>query len=203
MHKKSDLKCPNCGNPVCLTDLAECAECSLHLDRLDELAGAVPRHDSFVTDYQGAISSKEAQRLSAFLFRLGRQFPQASFFTFFFPPPEGLPHRLYAFWLANRGRFSPLTARGGKNFSVLLLIDCDRGVAVLTVGYGLERFLSETALASCLAQGHKRMERGDYAGAVYAVMSEVARLMKACAGKQNATQKLHQPLAEKGAADAF
>ncbi len=203
MNEKSELRCPNCGNPVVLRESGECAECELHVDRLDELAGTVPRHDSLVTDYQEAMSPAAARRLSAFLLRLGRQFPQATFSAFFFPPPEGLPHRLYAFWLANRGRFSSLAARGGKNFSVLLLLDCDRGVAVLTVGYGLEHFLTEEALTLCLEKGRSRMQRGDYAGTVRVVMSEVARLMRAEAHRENFVPQLEREVEREGGADEF
>jgi hypothetical protein len=180
MVEKAKLFCPNCGHPV-LEPMDECVECQLHLDRLDSIAGTVPRHDSFVTDYQEAMSFGAAKRLSGHLFMLGKRFPQATFSVFFFPPPPRIPHKLYAFWLANRGRFSPLTARSEKNYSVLLLVDCDRGQAVLNVGYGVETILDEDTLAECLMKAKPAFDRGKYDSGVRACFASVSHKLMVAA----------------------
>ncbi len=177
MLAKAKFTCPNCSEPI-QEPLEECLACGLHLDRLDGMTGTIPRHDSFVTDYQEAMSRGASRRLSLFLFQLGKQFPQATFSVFFFPPPLSVPHRLYAFWLANRGRFSPLTAQREHNFSSLLFVDCDRGRAVLTVGYGLEQSISAKELEQCLAAGRSAFNQGNYARGVRKCFTELARRLR-------------------------
>ncbi len=72
----------------------------------------------------------------------------------------------YAFWLINRARFGTLDQIGSKNFELLLVIDPEGQAAALTAGYGLENYLSEEDLKSCLAAGNHGFRSGDLAGGI-------------------------------------
>jgi uncharacterized membrane protein YgcG len=139
------LKCPSCDSEL-EPNAALCPRCRLNLRGLDLKFGAIPSHTRYVTDHAERLSASEIGKLCEELKVFERKFPQALFSVFVIALPQGESAREYAFWLANRGGFSPHEATGPDNFDILLVLDVSSGTAVLTVGYGLEQYLSEDDL---------------------------------------------------------
>jgi uncharacterized membrane protein YgcG len=144
------LKCPACATEL-QPMTPRCPKCRLNLRALDVKFGAVPSHTRYVTDRAERLSLGEMRKLCDELQVFERKFPQALFSVFVIALPKGGTAQEYSFWLANRGAFSPMEATGGGNFDILLVIDLSSETAVLTVGYGLESYLSEEELDVILA----------------------------------------------------
>lgn len=145
------MRCPSCRAPF-TEAVAQCPQCKLTLRRLDPRFGAVPRHSRFVTDRSASLPLRDLRELRALLKLFHRKFPQSLFSVFVVPRVDGGTIAEYVFWLANRARFSPLEAKGGDNFDVLLAIDLHARTAALQIGYGLENYLGERDLERALAQ---------------------------------------------------
>jgi uncharacterized membrane protein YgcG len=154
------MKCPSCGSPFA-TPVPECPNCRLSLDRLDAKFGAVPRHMRYLTDRSGKLPLSAISKLRGLLQIFERKFPQAPFSVFVTDHVPNGSISEYTFWLANRARLSPLEATTGNNFDLLLGINVDSGEAALTVGYGLENYLTENDLESVLGAAEGAFRAGD------------------------------------------
>ncbi len=85
----------------------------------------------------------------------------------------------YAFWLANRARFSSLEKKHGENFDLLLVIDLTTDSASLTTGYGLEDHVSEDDLQLVLEELAGPLRAGDVAAGIRALLEALTRLLRA------------------------
>ncbi len=129
----------------------DCPQCQFTLRKLDSIFGAVPLHSRYLSDRSATLTTAEIERLRELLQRFERKFPQALFSVFITELPEKTNIKEYAFWLANRSQFSSVEAVGSENFDLLLVIEPVAGSVALTVGYGLEKYLSEDNLQAALA----------------------------------------------------
>jgi uncharacterized membrane protein YgcG len=155
------MKCPSCHIPFS-EPVGQCPNCKLTLQQLDLKFGAVPRHSRFVTDYSGSLSQRNVSEVRALLRLFNRKFPQSRFSIFVTNQiPAGTVGE-YAFWLMNRARFGFADAIGGENFDLLLAIDVQRNAAALTIGYGLEHYLTERDLECALAEAASGFHEGDF-----------------------------------------
>jgi uncharacterized membrane protein YgcG len=107
-----------------------------------------------------------------------KKFPQSLFSVFITELSPGASVAEYAFWLANRGRFSALEAVGSENFDLLLVIDAVAGTAALTVGYGLEKYLQESNLEDILASAAPAFREGDLADGILICIDRTVRRMR-------------------------
>lgn len=171
------MRCPSCR-----AELAEaspqCPHCKLTLRRLDTRFGAVPRHSLYVTDRSASLPLRDVTELRKLLDLFRRKFPQSLFSVFIMPRINGGTLAEYAFWLANRARFSSIEAKGAENFDVLLAIDLHTRAAVLQIGYGLENHLSENDLENALAQAASFFARNEIAGGVRACVDFMLERMR-------------------------
>lgn len=144
------MRCPAC-DAVLAEPSPVCPECEFALHRLDSRFGAVPLHSRYLSDRSSTLTTGEITKLRELLQRFERKFPQSLFSVFVTELPEKMSIRQYAFWLANRAQFSSVEAVGAENFDLLLVLEPVAGSAALTVGYGLEKYLSEEDLRDALA----------------------------------------------------
>jgi uncharacterized membrane protein YgcG len=153
------MRCPNC-EVAFATPIPECPACKLALNRLDAKFGAVPRHTRYLTDRSGKLPLPAIQKLRGLLQIFEKKFPQAVFSVFITDHVPGGSISEYTFWLANRARLS-IDAVAGDNFDLLLGINLNSGEAALTVGYGLENYLTENDLESALSSARDAFSIGD------------------------------------------
>jgi hypothetical protein len=144
------MRCPAC-DAILREPAVDCPQCRFTLRNLDSIFGAVPLHSRYLSDRSATLTTAEIERLRELLQRFERKFPQALFSVFITELPEKTNIKEYAFWLANRSQFSSVEAIGSGNFDLLLVIDPVAESAALTIGYGLEKFLSEEDLRATLA----------------------------------------------------
>lgn len=138
----------------------------MRLGQLDQRFGVVPWHRAGVTDTAGLISDRQLTRLERWREYFQDRFPKANLSVFMRRQLPEVELRAYSFWLFNRGSFAGSVAQLGQNNLVLLTIDPGAGQAALTVGYGLEPYLSEEALQSVLEKASGAFRRGDYPGGI-------------------------------------
>ncbi|MGI9086180.1 MAG: TPM domain-containing protein [Chthoniobacterales bacterium] len=130
----------------------------------------VPRHSRFLTDRTGRVAMNEMAQLRAALRLFEKKFPQILFSVFVDELAPGGSISEFAFWLANRARFSSVEKKGGDNFDLLLVLDLATNSAALAAGYGLEPHVSEQALRDALEALAAPLARGDVAGGIRALL---------------------------------
>lgn len=155
------MKCPSCGASFA-TPVPQCPACQLALRQLDTTFGTVPRHTRYFTDRSGRLPLREIKKLRGLLEIFKKKFPQSLFSVFVIDHvPDGSIAE-YTFWLFNRARFSSVEGIEGDNFDLLLGIDLESGAAALTIGYGLENYVTEDDLQRALAVAQNAFRAGDY-----------------------------------------
>lgn len=174
------MRCPACQFAALEGDAA-CRQCGFSLDMADQAFGIPPVLEHPVTDLAGELSGSERARIEKIVHAIERRFPQVTLAIAIAAAPAGVPPAAWAFWLFNRGSlFSPVE-RGGDNHGVLLAINTADNSATLTLGYGLEPFIAETALRQCLQEAAAELAKARYAVAVQSCMAGLDReLTKAC-----------------------
>ena len=136
--------------PYCQTDLretvAECPGCKLNLSRAATLLGPVPRFEQGVSDHTRALAEKDTNRILKRIATIEQRFPQVTIQIICQNFPDEHPFSLYVFWIFNLGGLSSATEKAGDNHTILLTLDPVACKSAIMVGYGLEPFLTETAI---------------------------------------------------------
>ncbi|MFN0080002.1 MAG: TPM domain-containing protein [Prosthecobacter sp.] len=144
-------------------------------DRTFGIAPSLQRPIADVAGVMGAFAHKRAAQVIA---QVERQFPQLAIAAVLVDVPQQAPLVPYAFWIFNRGQLSSAVEKGGENRLVMLLIDTNTDRAIAMVGYGLEPFIQEVHLQSCLQAALQPLQRGRHAQAVESFARELGRQLR-------------------------
>ena len=166
------MKCPACAQTIA-EPVPVCPACKFTLRRLDSKFGTVPLHTRYLTDRASRLTLDEVARLRELLRRFENKFPQSPFSVFVTDFPTETNIREFTFWLANRARFGFAEATGPENFDLLLVIEAETGNAALTVGYGLEKFISEDDLNGVLNRALPALSRGELEDGIRLCIAEM------------------------------
>ena len=137
--------------------------------------GTVPLHSRYLTDRASSLTVGEVRRLRKLLERFEKKFPQSVFSVFVTDLPAGASVREFAFWLANRAHFGSVEAVGAENFDLLLVIESETYNAALTVGYGLEKFISEDDLNVAFTAALPALRRGELERGIQLCIEEMTK----------------------------
>ncbi|MDP9254348.1 MAG: TPM domain-containing protein [Verrucomicrobiota bacterium] len=171
------MKCPGCATPLA-TPAPQCPNCKFTLRRLDAKFGAVPLHSRYLTDRSDRLPASKIAKVRESLQLFERKFPQSLFSVFVIELPPHATVNEYAFWLANRARFSSIEAVGAENFDLLLVVDPAANAAAFTVGYGLEKYVSEDDLDDALMAAFSDFQSGNLAGGIRTCIEWTTRRMR-------------------------
>ncbi|HMJ07076.1 MAG TPA: TPM domain-containing protein [Chthoniobacterales bacterium] len=171
------MKCPSCATPL-PAPVARCPECKLSLQRLDLKFGMVPRHSRYLSDRSGKLALPEMEEIREALRLFEKKFPQILFSVLVTELPAGSSVGEYAFWMANRARFSSVEKTRSDNFDLLLVIDVISQTAALTTGYGLEPYVREDDLRVALDALAGPLRKGDLAGGIHAALQATIRQLR-------------------------
>lgn len=155
-----------------------CPECRLTLQKLDLKFGLVPRHSRYLSDRAGKLDLGDMEEVREQLRLFERKFPQVLLSVFVTDLPAGTSVREYAFWLANRARFTPIQKSAAENFDMLLVIDLIGNNAALIVSYGLEKFLAETDLDEALTELANGMRGGSVPDGIRACLKLLTKRVR-------------------------
>lgn len=168
------VRCPACRTPAIETDAA-CRQCGFSLEVADRSFGIAPSLQRPVADADGVLGGFARRRVVQAIASVERRFPQLAIAAVLTEVPPQAPLAAYAFWLFNRGRLSSAVETGGENRLVMLLIDTGSDRAIAMVGYGLEPFLQELHLQTCLQAALQPLERGRFGPAIESFVRELDR----------------------------
>lgn len=167
------MKCPNCQ--AALTETAPaCPVCGFSYSSLGESLGRMPIIKGMLTDTERVLTGRQARRIRRRLRQMGKEFSQMRFHVVLMPVDAGISMAKFAFWIFNGASICSSLHKGGLNFHNLLLIDVDHQRANLSIGYGLEPFISEAGLAEILSAGEDMVLRRAYGEAVLAILDQAA-----------------------------
>jgi len=139
------MQCPYCQAPAFETQL-QCAQCGFSLDTVQSFFGIMPRLLPGVSDLASLLHSRDHRRIEDATARLRARFPQVTFSIATVRLHPAQPLTAYSFWLFNRGGICREVNRGALSRDLLLTIDAESARATLMIGYGLEPFVSQSAL---------------------------------------------------------
>lgn len=141
----------------------------------DRTFGIPPSLQGPVADVPGVLGTFASRRVAHVIADVERRFPQLAIATVLMEVPTQAPLVPYAFWIFNRGQLSSAVEKGGENRLVMLLIDTNTDRAIAMVGYGLEPFIQEMHLQSCLQAALQPLQRGRHAQAIESFARELDR----------------------------
>lgn len=144
----------------------------------DRTFGIAPALQRPIADVAGVMGSFAQKRSAHVITQVERQFPQLAIAAVLADVPQQAPLVPYAFWIFNRGQLSSAVEKGGENRLVMLLIDTNADRAIAMVGYGLEPFIQEVHLQSCLQAAQQPLQRGRHAQAVESFARELGRQLQ-------------------------
>ena len=154
----------------------------------------VPRHSRYLSDRSGTLALPEMAEVREALRLFEKKYPQILFSVFVAElPPDGSASE-YAFWLANRARFSSVEKVEAENFDLLLVIDVTTKTAALTTGYGLEKHVSEHDLQDALDAASNSFKEQELAEGIQVCVDFLVRRLRKCSAV--ALKRAEQELAE-------
>jgi uncharacterized membrane protein YgcG len=147
----------------------------MSLQRLDMKFGMVPRHSRYLSDRSGRLELGEMEGLRESLRLFEKKFPQVLLSVFVAELAAGGSASEFAFWLANRARFSSVEKTTSDNFDLLLVVDVTTKTAALTTGYGLEKHVPEDELLEALHAGERWFREGELTKGIQACIDFLSR----------------------------
>ncbi|MBA2432345.1 MAG: TPM domain-containing protein [Chthoniobacterales bacterium] len=117
-----------------------------------------------------------------------KKFPQTVLSVFVMELPRDSSASEFAFWLANRARFSTVQKALEENFDMLMVIDLAARQASLAVGYGLEPYLEERHLQEALDEFAQHSARGKLAAGLQACVELLMRRLRDLSREAQRTQ---------------
>ncbi len=172
------VRCPACRAPAIEIDAA-CRQCGFSLEAADRAFGMPPALQRPIDDAGGLLGAVARKRALAAIATLESRFPQLRLAAVLAAVPNQTPLSAFAFWLFNRGQLSGAMEKGGDNHLVLLLIDTHTHQAAAMLGYGLEPFMQESHLHSCLLAAGPSLKHQRHGQAIEAFVRELDRQLHA------------------------
>lgn len=155
------LHCPYCQNGV-EEETVRCEVCGLCMDSADDAFGVPPPITAGICDRRRRLSASGERRLRRTLAEFRAEFPQVEPTVMIHPINAAHPLKPWTFWFFNRSGLGAALSTGAANRHVLLVIDSENLRAAITVGYGLEPFLSPQRLTEILADVAEPLAEQDF-----------------------------------------
>lgn len=171
------MRCPACRSAAIENDAA-CRQCGFSLEVADRGFGIPPALTTPIADPEKVLGALERRGPERAIADMERRYPQVAVAVVMIAVPAQFPLLPYAFWIFNRGQLSSAVEKGGENRMMMLLIDLETNRGVAMVGYGLEPFLHDKHLQSCLNAAQNPLNRGQYGQAIEAFVREFERQLQ-------------------------
>lgn len=187
------MHCPYCQKPVA-EESACCAACGLDLEKLDSVLGIAPIIAAGLNDRGGMLRGAESRQIKLAISQFCDRFPQIRLAVVFEETTAVVPLRTWSWWLFNRGNFSAALDIGFVNRDLLLAIDPARRQAALTIGYGLEPFVSARDLTAALDAGASALAACEWADACGQILATLDKAMVTIISRMPQTYGVPIPL---------
>ncbi|MEP6821335.1 MAG: TPM domain-containing protein [Chthoniobacterales bacterium] len=140
----------------------------------------MPRHSRYLSDRSGQLPLPDMEAIRKKLRLFEKKFPQILLSVLVTELPAGSRVNEYAFWMANRARFSSVEKTENDNFDMLLVLDVVAKEAALTTGYGLEPYVSNEVLRSALEVMAGPLCKGDLPRGIHACLEALTAKLREC-----------------------
>lgn len=171
------MRCPACQAPATEIDAA-CRQCGFSLEAADRAFGIPPALQRPIDDGANLLGTVARKRVLTAIGAVEKSFPQLRVAVVLAAVPQQTPLSAFAFWLFNRGQLSGALEKGGENRLVLLLIDTHSSQCAAMMGYGLEPFMKESHLQTCLQAAAPGLKSGKHGQAIEAFARELDRQLR-------------------------
>jgi len=189
------VSCPGCHR-VLEGPAEQCRICSYNAwTCVDHFPYSPPPLERYV-DVENRLSNEERARLDRVMDALEDDLPQVRVFVCLVKLLPGTDVRECGFWLLNASIPKDDEAAQHRPWSVLLLLDLTASAASATVGYGLDRFVSDFQLREALAAAQADWQDGRLAAGVQLFVTRMHRVLKSAhklAAKAAAKGRLPRP----------
>ena len=165
------MNCPHCQAAL-TEEVSACPKCQFDYGQLGGVFGSMPTLKGALSDMPRVLSIREASKVRGKIKQFARQFPQLDFNVLLTTVPSEEPLAKYAFWVFNGAGMCSHLHKGGLNFHLLLVIDIKHDRANLSVGYGLEPFVSEEDLGSVLGVASGLLREKAYGEAILEILAK-------------------------------
>lgn len=159
------MNCPHCSASLA-SDAEECCQCGFSATAIRSYLGSEWVRLERLTDNSNVLSLREQRHLEVVLDDFERSFPQCFFAVYLGVLPAIITARDLGFWLINHGAFHTQQIAKRNDFGCALVIDSQRGVAAMTLGYSLEPYVAEVDVSLILEQIRVPLSRRRYGVAV-------------------------------------
>lgn len=191
------MECPRCSadSP---RSTPRCSHCGLDLESLALSLGSNLVQLESLTDAAHCLRVREREALLHELETFHQTFPQVFLAVYLGVLPGSPTPSEIAFWLLNHAAFHPADPSRLNERAALLIIDPVAKNAGITVGYGLEPFLTPSKLEQCLRKVRTPLWHGEYAAAISMAISLLAKQLRKSARRSSREAEFPPPDAEAG-----
>jgi len=140
--------------------------------------GVPPRLLADVSDSAGVLRPADLRAMRRSISEFARRFPQAGFTAAFMALERDVPGAAYAWWIFNRCHPAGAMRQASANRHLFLLVDTAGRDAWLTLGYGLEPFVSEAQLRHCLERAQPHFAKEAWTAGVAALLKEAEEMLR-------------------------
>lgn len=176
------MNCPHCSAPLAV-DAMECGQCRFSTLAIRSILGAEWVRLERLTDHLNVLSLKEQRHLEIVLDEFERRFPQCFFAVYLGVMPQMITARDLGFWLINHGAFHTQQMAKRNDFGCALVIDTQRSMVSLTLGYALESHVTEGDLNRLLNLAQGPLSRHRYGQGIERIVNAFGIKLKSVAAR--------------------
>lgn len=176
MFYRATVVCPSCHQRFNESD-DQCQRCGFDAYQTVDKFPYTPPVMERVMDNAGIIDDKLHTELDLAVDKLIEKFPQVGmyFCTVEMEDPVSLSE--FGFWMMNACRLQEGQVERDRAWSILLLIDVQRGLISLTPGYAIEAFIEDSGWENALRGASEDLAAGDYRSAILGYIKCAEKLL--------------------------
>lgn len=171
------MNCPHCSADLA-PRVAECPHCGFSILSIRALLGTEWVRLERLTDNLSCLSLKDQRHLEIVLDDFERAYPQCFFAVYLGNLPAVITPRDLGFWLINHGAFHTQQLAKRNDFGVALVIDCERKMVSITLGYALESLVAADELDRILKRIRSALDYQRYGPAIEKAVNLFAAILK-------------------------
>jgi len=145
LFSRDPIYCPSCHAPA--TEIGRhCGFCGYSAEEAVKKFNFKPPALERFVDAEGRLKASEKRRLSHRIDQLERKYPQITFYFVLMRLSVKTDSREFGYWLFNASYPQNEEDVRKRPYGILFLIDLENRLASVTVGYGLDPFLTDSNL---------------------------------------------------------
>jgi uncharacterized membrane protein YgcG len=171
------MTCPGC-HQVLPAPVGRCPQCGYDAwTCVDRFPYSPPPLDRYI-DVENRLSNEERARIDRAIDYLEQEFPQVRLHVCIVKLLPGTDARECGFWMLNASIPRDDEEAQHRPWSVLLLVDTNASAVSATVGYGLDRFVSDEQLRAGLSAALTDWQQGSFCAGILKFVHHLHPMLK-------------------------